>query len=79
MLRIFIHSRSKRAKTITLLDSGATENFMNIRYAQKMELPMRQLTEERRLFNVDGTLNKAGSLKYYTNVTIRMGEKVTRL
>jgi hypothetical protein len=33
MLRVFIHSRSKRAKAVTLLDSGATKNFMNIRYA----------------------------------------------
>jgi hypothetical protein len=39
-LRVFIHSRSKRAKTIALLDSEATENFMNIRYAQKMNLPI---------------------------------------
>jgi hypothetical protein len=78
-LHIFIHSRSKRAETITLLDSGATENFMNIKYAQKMELPIWRLTEERRLFNVDGTLNKAGSLKYYTDITTRTGEKTTRL
>jgi hypothetical protein len=79
MLRIFIHSRSKRAKTVTLLDSGATENFMNIKYAQKMKLPIQQLTEERRLFNVNGMQNKAGSLKYFTDVTTRMGEKSTRL
>jgi hypothetical protein len=78
-LRVFIYLRSKRAETITLLDLGATENFMNIRYAQKMELPIRWLTEERRLFNVDGTLNKAGSLKYYTNVTTRTGEKTMHL
>ena len=64
MLRIFIHSRSKRAETVALLDSGATENFMNIRYAQKMNLPIQRLIQERRLFNIDGTPNKAGSLKY---------------
>ena len=40
MLHIFIHSRSKRAKTVALLDSGATENFMNFSYAQKMKLPI---------------------------------------
>jgi hypothetical protein len=40
MLRVFIYSRSKRAETVALLDSGATENFMNIRYAQRMELPI---------------------------------------
>jgi len=39
-LHIFIHSRSKRAETVALLDSGATKNFMNIKYAQKMELPI---------------------------------------
>jgi len=59
MLCIFVHLRLKRAKTITLLDSGATENFINISYAQKLNLPIRRLTQERKLFNVDGTPNKA--------------------
>jgi len=40
MLRIFVHSRSKRAETVALLDSGATENFINISYAQKLKLPI---------------------------------------
>jgi hypothetical protein len=78
-LHIFIHSRSKRAKAVALLDSGATENFMNIRYAQKTGLPIQRLTKERRLFNVDGTQNKAGSLKYFTDITTRTGERSTRL
>jgi hypothetical protein len=79
MLRIFVHSRSKRAETVTLLDSGATENFINISYAQKLNLPIRRLTQERRLFNVDGTPNKAGTLKYYTDIVTRTGTKHTRL
>jgi hypothetical protein len=78
-LRVFIQSRSKRAKTIALLDSGATENFINIKDAQKLNLPIQRLTQERRLFNVDGTPNKAGSLKYYADVETRMGSKQTRL
>jgi hypothetical protein len=78
-LCVFIHSRSKRAEAIALLDSGATENFMNIRYAQKTGLRIQKLTTERRLFNVDGTQNRAGSLKYFTDITTRTGEKATRL
>jgi hypothetical protein len=39
-LHVFVHSRSKRAKTVTLLDSGAMENFINISYAQKLNLPI---------------------------------------
>jgi len=79
MLCVFIQLRSKRAETVALLDSGDTENFINIGYAQKLNLPIRRLTQERRLFNVDGTLNKAGSLKYYTNVETRTGTKQTCL
>jgi hypothetical protein len=52
-----MHSRSKRAKTVALLDLGAMENFINISYAQRLNLPIKRLTQERRLFNVNGTLN----------------------
>ena len=79
MLRVFIHSKSKRAEAITLLDSGATENFINIDYAKKMGLPIRRLLYERKLFNVDGTPNKAGALKYYVDMSMRTGGKRTRL
>jgi hypothetical protein len=35
----FIHSKSKRAEAVTLLDLGATENFMNLHYAKYLQLP----------------------------------------
>jgi hypothetical protein len=79
MLHVYMHTRSKRARTVTLLDSGATENFINISYARKLNLPIRRLTQERRLFNVNGTPNKAGTLKYYTDIVTRTGTKCTRL
>jgi hypothetical protein len=78
-LCVFLHSRLKRAKTIALLDSGATENFINIHYARRLGLPIQQLAQERRLFNVDGTPNKAGTLKYFTDITMRTGTKRTHL
>ncbi len=70
-LHIYMHSKLKRANTIALLDSGATENFMSLQYAKYLQLPIKVLTEPRRLFNVDGTQNKAGDLKYYTNLHTR--------
>jgi hypothetical protein len=78
-LCVFLHSRSKRAKTVALLDSGATENFINIHYARRMGLPIQRLAQERRLFNVDGMPNRAGTLKYFTDITTRTGTKRTRL
>jgi hypothetical protein len=64
ILHIYLHSKSKRAKTITLLNSRATENFMSLNYTKYLHLPIKTLKELRRLFNVDGTPNRAGDLEY---------------
>jgi hypothetical protein len=60
MVRTYIHSKSKRAETIALLDSGATKNFLNLKYAEWLQLPIKRLPQPRQLFNVDGTENKMG-------------------
>ena len=78
-LCVFLHSRSKRAETIALIDSGATENFMNIQYAKYLHLPIKSLKEPRKLFNVDGTSNKSGDLKYYVDLHTRTGTSMRTL
>ena len=72
-LHVFMHSKSKRANTVALLDLGAMENFMSLQYVKYLQLPIKVLSEPRRLFNVDGTQNKAGDLKYYTDLHTRTG------
>jgi hypothetical protein len=42
-IRTFIHLRSKRAEAIVLLDSGATENFMNLEYTKYLQMPIKRL------------------------------------
>jgi hypothetical protein len=78
-LRTYIHSRSKRAEAIALLDSGATENFMNLQYARYLQLPIKNLPEPRRLYNVDGTENKAGHLRHYTDLQVKTGQNTRNL
>ncbi len=78
-VRVFIHSAAKRAETISLLDSGATENFLNLEYAKWLHLPIKKMTQPRKLFNVDGTENKAGQLQYYTDLAIRTGSTTTNM
>jgi hypothetical protein len=67
----------KRAKIITLVDSGATENFMNLTYAKWLCLPIKKLPNLWKLFNVDGTENKAGELLFYTDLQVRSGGQNT--
>jgi hypothetical protein len=69
----FLHTRSKRDEAIALLDSGATENFMNLDYAKYLRLPIQRLKEPRKLFNVDGTPNKSRELLYFTDLQTQTG------
>jgi len=74
-VRLYIHSTRKRAEMVALLDSGATENFMNLKYTTGMGLPIKRLPKPRRLLNVDGSANRMGSLKFYVDLKARMGSK----
>ncbi len=78
-VRVFIHSTAKRAETVSLLDSGATENFLNFEYAKWLHLPIKKMTQPRKLFNINRTENKAGQLQYYTNLATRTGSTTTNM
>ncbi len=76
---IFIHLNTKRAKTISLLNSGATKNFLNLDYAKWLNLPIKCLPFPRNLFNVDGMENKAGQLQFYTDLAIQTRPTTTNM
>jgi len=78
-VHVFIHSNTKRAKTISLLDLGATENFLNLDYTKWLNLLIKWLPFPRKLFNVDGTENKAGQLQFYTDLAIWTGPTTTTM
>ena len=72
-IQFYIHTIAKRAEAVALVDSGATENFMNLTYAHWLKLPIHPLEKPRKIFNVDGTENKSGELKYYTDLEVQTG------
>jgi hypothetical protein len=69
----------KRAKGVALVDSGATENFMSLGYAKWLRLPIKRLAFERNLYNVDGTENKSGKLKYYMDLEVQTSTRQVRM
>jgi hypothetical protein len=78
-IRTYVHSKSKRAELVAVVDSGAMENFINLQYAEYLQLPIKRLPEPRRLLNVDGTLNKGGTLQFYTDLNVQTGTQHTTL
>jgi Reverse transcriptase (RNA-dependent DNA polymerase) len=78
-VRIYLNTSSKRAETTALLDTGATENFMSLNYAQRMRLPTMALETPRKVFNVDSSENKAGTITHYTDLSVQTGQRRTLL
>ena len=78
-IRFYVHSITKRAESIALLDSGAIENFINLAYTKWLWLPIKQLLEPRPVLNIDSTENKSGKLKYYTDLNVQTGQNMTTL
>ena len=46
---------------------------MNLTYARWLKLLIYPLDKPRKIFNVDGTENKSGELKYYTDLEVQTG------
>jgi len=78
-VRTYIHTIAKRAEMIALLDSGATENFLNLTYARWLKIPIKRLSQTRTLLNVDGTENRSGRLEFYTDLQVRTGMNISNL
>jgi len=78
-VQFYTHSIAKRAEGVALVDSGTTKNFMNLTYAKWLKLPIKNLEKPRKLFNVDGLLNKSGNLKHYTDLEVQTGTSHTNL
>jgi hypothetical protein len=74
-IHTFLHSRLKRADAVALLDSGATENFMNLEYTKYLRMPIQCLKEPRKLFNIDGTLNRSGELQFFMDLQVQTGSQ----
>jgi Aspartyl protease len=58
-----------------LLDSGATENFIDPRMVEKLGLGSIDLQEPRTVFNVDGMENQDGKITSYCLLNILQGRK----
>jgi hypothetical protein len=58
-----------------LLDSGATENFLDKRTVARLKLPIKQLKDPRWVYNVDGSNNKAGQITHECQLKLSYGGK----
>ena len=74
-LKVYLHTSNRKAETTALLDCGATENFINKKYAHRMCLPVKRLATPRKIINVDRTPNLQGDIRFYTDLELTQGKR----
>lgn len=70
---------NRSISTTALLDSGATTNFINENFVWKHHICTHKLPSPRPLFNVDGTLNKAGTVNSYASLKLTIREHTEQI
>ena len=72
-----MHYRGQ-AEEEALLDSGATENFIDHSTVKRLKLGTKALNFQRPVYNVDGTPNKHGTITHACDLMIKQGHKAIR-
>ena len=54
------------------VDSGAGGKFIDQNYVRTKEFRKERLSEPIKVYNVDGTPNKQGTIRYYVNLNIEI-------
>jgi hypothetical protein len=75
---VLVSGINRSVCTLAMLDSGATAVFINERFVSQHNILHRPLTRPITLHNIDGSINKAGSLTHFTRLTMNIGPKYTK-
>src|SRR5260370_22443419 len=61
---VSVQTNYKMTNAKALVDSGATDNFISPDFARRMGLGSTPLEQPRKVWNIDNTENKAGSITH---------------
>ena len=67
---VTIKTSYKKAEVPSLVDSGATDNFIHPRTVRQLRLKTVPLERPKKLFNVDDTQNKSGKVTHYVKLEV---------
>ncbi|KAJ8581507.1 hypothetical protein M405DRAFT_684592, partial [Rhizopogon salebrosus TDB-379] len=69
-----LKGKNKEAEVKALVDSGASSLFISERFVKEKQVQTRQLRRALPVRNIDGTYNKARSIKSYTELGLKIGD-----
>ena len=74
-MKFYFCSKHGTAAETALVNSGATENFLNHDTAKQLGITPKELPTPRIMNNVDGTTNQTGLVKHFYDFHLKMGQQ----
>ena len=74
---ITLESEGKIIETLGLIDSGAGGKFIDQNFAKEEKLETKDLENPLVVYNIDGTLNKKGTIRKYVELPMTINGKKT--
>jgi len=74
-LKVPISHYQGTAEETILLDTGATENFINQTTVDKLCLGTKRLPYAQAVYNIDGTMNQSGTITRACDLLVTQGNK----
>jgi hypothetical protein len=74
---VVVSKTNRSARILAMLDSGVTAIFINERFVLQHNILCCPLTRSITLHNINGSINKAGSLTYFACLTMNISSKYT--
>ena len=75
---VIFHSRTLHSQVSTLIDSGASENFLSPDLVEHFSIPTHQIPKPKIVRNVDGTKNNIGNVTHAAILRIHYQGKNTK-
>ena len=66
---------NENIETLGLIDSGASGEFIDQKYARNSGFKIQKLEEPLKAMNVDGTENKQGTITSFVDLTLKINER----
>jgi len=68
---VSFRTRYAMADKRILVDSGATDNFIHPKFVKRLRVGMQDLEHPMKIWNIDGTTNRAGKLTHFIDLLIQ--------
>jgi len=74
-IQISRKTEKETVETLVLINSGAGGEFIDKNYARNSGLDIQQLEKLLKVFNIDGTSNKRGTIKHFVQLDITVNRR----